>query len=131
MLVAAFILVLARPLHATAQLSWLPALLIAAAVLLLYVSFAVTRERLRALALRAESISARPPGDDRPADEIARITSVLERIAPRLERSVAELEHADQVRRDFVANVSHELRTPLASIQGYAETLLDSAPANA
>jgi two-component system phosphate regulon sensor histidine kinase PhoR len=31
------------------------------------------------------------------------------------------------MRRDFVANVSHELRTPVASIQGYAETLLERA----
>ena len=32
----------------------------------------------------------------------------------------------EKTRRDFIANVSHELRTPLTSIQGYAETLLES-----
>ncbi len=36
----------------------------------------------------------------------------------------------EKTRRDFIANVSHELRTPLTSIQGYAETLLDSSPEN-
>ncbi len=43
---------------------------------------------------------------------------------------VTDLKHADQVRRDFVANVSHELRTPLTAIRGYVEALLD-APADA
>lgn len=43
---------------------------------------------------------------------------------------ITELRHADQVRRDFVANVSHELRTPLTAIRGYVEALLD-APAEA
>jgi two-component system phosphate regulon sensor histidine kinase PhoR len=38
---------------------------------------------------------------------------------------VTDLEHQEQVRKDFVADVSHELRTPLAAIRGYAETLLD------
>lgn len=43
---------------------------------------------------------------------------------------ITDLRHADQVRRDFVANVSHELRTPLTAIRGYVEALLDG-PADA
>jgi two-component system phosphate regulon sensor histidine kinase PhoR len=41
---------------------------------------------------------------------------------------ITDLRHADQVRRDFVANVSHELRTPLTAIRGYVEALLDAPP---
>ena len=40
---------------------------------------------------------------------------------------VTHLRRLETVRRDFVSNVSHEFRTPVASIQGYAEALLDGA----
>jgi two-component system phosphate regulon sensor histidine kinase PhoR len=45
-------------------------------------------------------------------------------------RDLTETERVEKTRRDFIANVSHELRTPLTSIQGYSETLLDTAPDN-
>jgi two-component system phosphate regulon sensor histidine kinase PhoR len=51
----------------------------------------------------------------------------LQKMFTAVEREHAELEKAERIRKDFVINVSHELRTPLASIQGYAETLLDGA----
>jgi two-component system, OmpR family, phosphate regulon sensor histidine kinase PhoR len=43
--------------------------------------------------------------------------------------NITALRHADQVRRDFVANVSHELRTPLTAIRGAVEALIDAPPA--
>ena len=51
----------------------------------------------------------------------------LQRAVEQLEREHSELEKLERIRKDFVINVSHELRTPLASIQGYAETLMDGA----
>lgn len=38
-------------------------------------------------------------------------------------RDVTQLQHLEQVRRDFVANVSHELRTPLTVLHGYLDML--------
>ena len=36
-----------------------------------------------------------------------------------------ELQHADQMRRDMVANVSHELRTPVSALQAMVENMAD------
>ncbi|MCI1831365.1 MAG: HAMP domain-containing histidine kinase [Bifidobacterium sp.] len=45
-----------------------------------------------------------------------------------------ELQHADQMRTDMVANVSHELRTPVSALQAMLENLadgvVDPTPAN-
>ena len=40
---------------------------------------------------------------------------------------ISALEHAEAMRRDFVANVSHELRTPLTALLGFIETLRGAA----
>lgn len=39
-----------------------------------------------------------------------------------------EIDAADRMRSDFVANASHELRTPLSAILGYVETLQEMVP---
>lgn len=43
---------------------------------------------------------------------------------------ITELEKAQRVKTDFVANVSHELKTPVTSIKGFLETLLEGAKDN-
>jgi len=40
-----------------------------------------------------------------------------------LSRDITQLEQAEAMRRDFVANVSHEIRTPLTVLVGFIETL--------
>ncbi len=57
------------------------------------------------------------------SDEIGQLTESFNAMAGQLETNIAELEKAEQQRKDFVANVSHELRTPLTNIKSYAETL--------
>jgi len=37
----------------------------------------------------------------------------------------ADLAHAEQLRRNLVADVAHELRTPISNIQGYLEAIRD------
>lgn len=38
-----------------------------------------------------------------------------------------DLEHAEQLRRNMVADAAHELRTPLSNIRGYLEAICDGA----
>jgi len=51
-----------------------------------------------------------------------------QRVAERtldLERALAKVKEADQLKSQLLSTVSHELRTPLASIKGYVTTLID------
>jgi len=57
-------------------------------------------------------------------DEIDRLGETFEGMARRIGEQLAQLERADRMRRELVANVSHDLRTPLSSLHGYLETLL-------
>jgi len=67
-------------------------------------------------AISIENLSARLPVPET-ADEIARLSEVLNAMLARLESAVTTLSH-------FVADASHELRTPLAVIRTTAELAL-------
>ncbi|MFU8796156.1 MAG: sensor histidine kinase [Dehalococcoidia bacterium] len=49
----------------------------------------------------------------------------VQELAQALNAMAADLEHAEQLRRNLVADVAHELRTPLSNIQGYLEAIRD------
>ncbi|MFU0663395.1 sensor histidine kinase [Gardnerella vaginalis] len=51
-------------------------------------------------------------------DEVGKLTLAFNEMAE-------ELEHADQMRRELIANVSHELRTPVSALQAMIENLAD------
>jgi len=51
-------------------------------------------------------------------DEVASLAEAFNSMA-------SDLEHAEQLRRNMVADVAHELRTPLSNIQGYLEAIRD------
>jgi signal transduction histidine kinase len=94
---------------------------------------ALLTRRLRRLASEMDAFEASgftsPP--DSPGrwrgeggDEIDRLGETFEGMSRRIGEQLTELERADRMRRELVANVSHDLRTPLSSLHGYLETLL-------
>lgn len=52
-------------------------------------------------------------------------TDEVGELAEGFNQMAEELEHADQQRKDLIANVSHELRTPVAAMQAQAENIAD------
>ncbi len=63
-------------------------------------------------------------------DELQELAETLNEMAEKVHLAVDEMEKAETIRREFVANVTHELKTPLTSISGFVETLQDGADEN-
>ncbi|NHN29223.1 sensor histidine kinase [Paenibacillus agricola] len=58
-----------------------------------------------------------------PNDEIGRLTSTINGMLGRLQRTYSELEEVNRTQRRFVSDASHELRTPLTTIRGNVDLL--------
>ena len=94
--------------------------------------FALLTRRLRRLSAAVQrfehdgrvdaALLPSPPRDS--GDEIDRLGAAFRDMAERVATRMGDLEQADRLRRELVANVSHDLRTPLASLQGYLDTVL-------
>lgn len=74
--------------------------------------------RKAAEAMAEGDYSVRMAVDTHSNDEITQLALTFNEMAE-------ELQHADQMRRDMVANVSHELRTPVSALQAMVENMAD------
>jgi signal transduction histidine kinase len=78
-----------------------------------------------ASAVAQGDLSTRVPLRQGDGDEINQLGQAFNQMT-------ADLERADQLRRDMTADIAHELRTPLTVIQGNLEAILDGVyPADA
>jgi signal transduction histidine kinase len=91
----------------------------------LYFTYSVSRPLLRITAATQQmahgDYNVRVPA--RGTGEIARLAASFNTMAQQVQR-------ADQVLKDFVANVSHDLRTPLTMIAGFSAAMLDGTARN-
>ncbi|KAA8830816.1 HAMP domain-containing histidine kinase [Bifidobacterium tissieri] len=83
------------------------------------------RDAAEAMAAGDYTVRVESANDSR--DEVGQLARSFNEMAE-------ELQHADQMRRDMVANVSHELRTPVSALQALVENMADGVveptPAN-
>lgn len=68
--------------------------------------------------------------DVKTGDELQELGETINNMSRKLALSMADMERAENIRKEFVANVTHELKTPLTSISGFVETLQDGADEN-
>lgn len=78
--------------------------------------------RLRHWMTDAPDVAIVPAGPAS-SDEIAQLEARFGAMSATIDRQLAELRAADELRRELVANVSHDLRTPLSTLRGYLETI--------
>lgn len=60
-------------------------------------------------------------------DELESLLRRTDQASQAVRRRIADLNRAENFRREYVGDVSHELKTPIFAIQGFAETLLAGA----
>lgn len=90
----------------------------------LLLTFVLSRRMMSPIAVLAEATRRLGRGDLsqrvrlQGEDEIASLGQAFNSMAD-------DLEYAEQLRRNMVADVAHELRTPLSNIQGYLEAIRD------
>lgn len=63
--------------------------------------------------------------DVRQKDEIGELSTVIDKLAERLDVASKQSENLESLRREFLANVTHELKTPVTVIRGSLEALCD------
>ncbi|MBP2641488.1 MAG: phoR 3 [Firmicutes bacterium] len=91
----------------------------------------ITRTIVRPLKAMEEATETMAKGDyairvdAHSSDEVGRLGRAINALAQKLAIYMDDMEKAEKLRRDFVANVSHELRTPLTIMRSYMEALLD------
>jgi signal transduction histidine kinase len=107
------------------HLDWRPRYTLPVAVLL---ALAVTQLLARGMTSPLRSMTAAARAMAR-GDYSLRVQATsrdeVGELARAFNRMAADLEVADQERRELVANVSHELRTPIAALQAILENLAD------
>lgn len=89
-------------------------------------TYVTSRHLTRPLAQMIDAAQAMAEGDYSARVHIKKNTcDEVGELADAFNIMADELEHADQMRRDMIANVSHELRTPVSALQAMVENMAD------
>lgn len=89
------------------------------------VCLAVTRALVKRLMKPIDALDFADPLNNDIYDEMKPLLGRIDAQQRRLREQNAQLEQAQNMRRDFSSNVSHEMKTPLQVISGYAELIRD------
>lgn len=94
-------------------------------LLFLVVGFLFSRKLIGPLTQMRDAAEAMAQGDYKVRVKATSSNDEIGQLATSFNVMAGELEHADQMRRDLIANVSHELRTPVSALQALVENMAD------
>jgi signal transduction histidine kinase len=99
-----------------------------AVALALLVSFAVSRPLVTPISVLA-TVSDRVAGGDLDVRVTVPRVREFRSLATAFNRMVTDLQAAEALRKNMIADVAHELRTPLSNVRGYLEAMRDGVVA--